>query len=109
MTNEPNPSVPMPEPLRDYQLRKLLTRREQLATAAAEHLAHDLIADPLWQAVDQVEEQLRREFPAVWEKSYADWVAADAARLHSPGRPAPDTCWICRQRQDPEAEFRPAS
>ena len=109
MNNEPTPGVPAPEPLRDYRLRKLLTRRESLATAAAEHLAHDLIADPLWQAVDQVEEQLRREFPTIWEASYADWVAADAARLHSPDRPAPDSCWICRQRQDPEEEFRPAS
>ena len=109
MNNEPTPGVPSPEPLRDYRLRKLLTRRTSLATAAAEHLAHDLIADPLWQAVDQVEEQLRREFPAAWEASYADWVTADAARLHSPDRPAPDTCWICRQRQDPDAGIRPAS
>jgi hypothetical protein len=103
------PGASTPQPLRDYRLRKLLNRRLSLAKAAAEHLSHDLITDPLWQAVDQVEEQLRREFPAVWEKSYTDWVATDAARLHTADRPAPDSCWICRQRQDPEAKIRPAS
>ncbi len=110
MTNEHPEGVPAPEPLRDHRLRKLLTRRQKLADAGVELLCHDLPgADLLWQAVHQVEERLRAEFPAVWAQSYTDWISDDAARLHSAARPAPDTCWICRQRQPPSAGIRPAS
>ena len=99
-----------PEPLRDYQLRKLLTRRQALADAAVEHLCHDLpAADLLWQAVGRVEDRLRREYPAAWALSNADWVAADGARLHTADRPSPESCRICRQWHVPDAEVRPAS
>ncbi len=109
MTDLQAPDATAPEPLRDYQLRKLLTRREKLADAASEALGHDLPgADLLWQAVQQVEERLRQDFPAVWVLSNAEWVAADAARLHTPDRPQPKSCWICRQQQ-PDTEIRPAS
>jgi len=110
MSNEHPEGVTAPEPLRDYHLRRLLTRRQQLADAGVELLCHDLPgADLLWQGVHQVEERLRVEFPAVWEQSYAGWIANDSARLHSADQPAPDACWICRQRQAHEAESRPAS
>jgi hypothetical protein len=109
----PKPSAPdanAPEPLRDYRLKKLLVRRQSLSTAAIEHLCHDLPgADLLWQAVHQTEEQLRHEYPEVWTQSNTEWVAADAARLHSPDRPAPDACWLCMQRYVPGAELRSAS
>lgn len=109
MTNPYPAGASAPEPLRDYQLRKLLTRRERLADAAAEALGHDLPgADLLWQAVHQVEERLRQDFPAVWALSNTDWVAADAARLHTADQPQPESCWICRQQQ-PDTEIRPAS
>ncbi len=110
MSNEHPQGGAAPEPLRDYQLRKLLTRRQRLADAGVELLCHNLPgADLLWQGVHQVEERLRVEFPAVWAESYAGWIAGDAARLHSPDQPAPDACWICRQRQAPPAGIRPAS
>ncbi|MGY1762333.1 hypothetical protein ACI79G_14935 [Geodermatophilus sp. SYSU D00779] len=111
MTPNSHPqSANAPEPLRDYQLRKLLTRRQALADAAVEHLCHDLPgADLLWQAVGRVEDRLRREYPAVWARSNGDWVATDAARLHTADRPAPDSCRICRQWQVPDVEVRPAS
>ncbi|MGY1669773.1 hypothetical protein [Geodermatophilus sp. SYSU D00710] len=110
MSNEQPEGVAAPEPLRDYQLRKLLTRRQKLADAGVELLCHDLPgADLLWQAVHQVEECLRAEFPDVWAQSYAGWIADDSARLHSPDQPAPYACWICRQRQPPRAGIRPAS
>ena len=99
-----------PEPLRDYRLRKLLVRRQALADAAVEHLCHDLPgADLLWEALHRVEDQLRRECPAVWARSNADWVATDAARLHTADRPAPESCRICRQWHVPGVEVRPAS
>lgn len=110
MNNESPAGAVAPAPLRDYRLRKLLTRRQQLADAGIELLCHDLPgADLLRQAVHQVEELLRQDFPAVWAESNAEWVAADAARLHSADRPAPEACWICRQRQSPDVEVRPAS
>ncbi|MGY1914408.1 hypothetical protein [Blastococcus sp. SYSU DS0973] len=99
-----------PEPLRDYRLRKLLVRRQVLADAAVEHLCHDLPgADLLWESLHRVEERLRQEYPAVWAQSNADWVAADAARLHTAGRSAAETCRLCRQWHVSDAEVRPAS
>ena len=110
MNNELPTGAVAPEPLREYKLRKLLTRRQKLADAGIELLCHDLPgADLIWQAVHQVEELLRRDYPEVWAKSNADWVAADAARLHTPDKAAPEACWICRQRQSPDAGIRPAS
>lgn len=108
-----NPStrgVNTPEPLHDYRLNKLLARRESLASAAIEHECHNLPgADQLWQAVQHLEEQVRHDHPQVWAQFNTDWVAADAARLHSPDQPAPDACWLCKQRYTPEVELRSAS
>lgn len=110
MNNQLPAGAVAPEPLRDYRLRKLLTRRQQLADAGIELLCHDLPgADLIWQTVQQVEELLRQDYPEVWAKSNAGWAAADAARLHTPDKLAPAACWICRQRQSPDAEIHPAS
>ncbi|MGY1651750.1 hypothetical protein [Geodermatophilus sp. SYSU D01119] len=99
-----------PEPLRDYRLRKLLVRRQALADAAVEHLCHDLPgADLLWKSLHRVEERLRQEYPAVWAQSNDEWVAADAARLHTAGRPASESCRLCRQWHVSDVEVRPAS
>ena len=110
MNKEHRAGAVAPEPLREYKLRKLLTRRQKLADAGIELLCHDLPgADLIRQAVHQVEELLRQDYPEVWAKSNADWVAADAARLHTPDKAAPEACWICRQRQSHDAGIRPAS
>ena len=99
-----------PEPLPDYRLRKFLVRRQALADAATEHLCHDLPgADLLWESLHRVEERLRQEYPAVWARSYAEWVAADAARLHTARRPASESCRLCRQWHGFDVEVRPAS
>lgn len=75
---------------------RLLSRREQLATAAIEHTSHNLPgADLIWQAVQQVEEDLQERFPATWARRNADWANRDAARLHAPDQPRPDDCRLC--------------
>ncbi len=80
---------------------RLLAHREELATAAVEHLAHDLPgAEVLFRAVHLVEELLRVEFPATWQEHYTDWIHRDADRLHSPNRPRPDACRVCRTAAD---------
>jgi hypothetical protein len=109
-TNRSTTGAHAPEPLAVYRSKKLLARRQALADAGIEHLCHDLPGtDQLWWALQQVEERIRREFPVIWAESNADWVFADAGRLHSPDRPAPDVCRICRQRQATPQEARSAS
>jgi hypothetical protein len=75
-----------------HRLRRhqLLAHREELATAAVEHLGHDLPgADVLFRAVHLVEELIRVEFPATWQEYYADWISRDADRLHDADTPRP--------------------
>ena len=67
------------EPHQRLTRSRLLAHREELAAAAVEHLAHDLPgADPLWRAVDQVEQLLHDQFPHDWRRAYAQWIHADA-------------------------------
>jgi hypothetical protein len=109
-SNPHDPGSQKPEPLYDYLRRRLLTQRERLAVAAIEHTAHDLpAADLLWQAVHETEEALRKSYPPLWKRHQGEWIAADAARLHSAENPAPDVCRICRKRSSPAEEMRPAS
>lgn len=78
------------------RLRRLLRHREQLAVAAIEHTGHDLPgADWLWQCVHRVEEEVRRDYPAVWAQRNAAWAVRDGARLHTAEHPRPDACRIC--------------
>lgn len=90
----------MPTPLQPaHRLlrRQLLEHREELSTAAIEHLAHDLPgADVLARATHLVEELLRSRFPVTWEQHYPDWIRSDADRLHLADTPRPDVCQICR-------------
>ncbi|GEL99769.1 hypothetical protein [Cellulomonas terrae] len=84
------------EPNRRWELLRLLHRRNRLATAAIEHLAHDLPgADLLWQEVHKVEERVRIQFPAVWAIENASWVVQDGERLHTADSPRPADCRIC--------------
>lgn len=82
-----------------HRLRRhqLLAHREELATAAVEHLGHDLPgSDVLFRAVHLVEELIRVEFPATWQEHYADWISRDVDRLHDADTPRTDSCRICR-------------
>lgn len=95
----------MPHPQLDaanrLRRRQLLAHREELTTAAVEHLGHDLPrADVLFRTVHLVEELIRVEFPAAWQEHYAEWVHRDADRLHGPEGPRPDVCRICRTAAD---------
>jgi hypothetical protein len=93
-TPEPT-TIPAGEGLGRLKLRRLLRLRERLATAAVEHLAHDLPgADALWEALGRLEDQVQEHFPAVWRELYPQWVEQDAARLHTAANPS-GTCRIC--------------
>ena len=89
----------MPTPLQPaHRLlrRQLLEHRDQLSSAAIEHLAHDLPgADVLFRATHLVEELLRSRFPVTREQQYPEWIRSDADRLHLADTPRPDVCQIC--------------
>jgi hypothetical protein len=71
-------------------------RRDRLATAEAEHTAHDQVgAELLWLAADAAEARLRDVFPDTWAEHHADWAATDAARIQSADLPQPDGCRLC--------------
>ncbi|SDF60271.1 hypothetical protein SAMN05660662_2673 [Blastococcus aurantiacus] len=89
-----HPQLDSPNRLRRHQL---LAHREELATAAIEHLGHDLPgADVLFRAIHLVEQLISAEYPDTWQAHYPDWISRDADRLHNADTPRTDTCRICR-------------
>ncbi len=93
---DPNAWMHVEGPARRVLRVELLRRRDHLATAAAEHTAHDQLgADLLWQAVEATEARLRTLFPDTWVAQHADWAAADAARLHTATTPRISGCRLC--------------
>ncbi len=93
---DPNAWMHVEGPARRVLRMELLRRRDHLATAAAEHTAHNQIgAELLWLAVEATEARLRALFPDTWVEQHADWAATDAARLHTATNPQTSACRLC--------------
>lgn len=93
---DPNAWMRVEGPARRVLRLALLRRRNHLATAAAEHTAHNQLgAELLWLAVEATEARLRTLFPDTWAEQHAGWAAADAARLHTATSPWPSGCRLC--------------
>ncbi len=93
---DPNAWMRVEGPARRVLRLALLRRRDHLATAAAEHTAHNQIgAELLWLAVEAAEARLRDLFPDTWAEQHADWAAADATRLHTATDPRASRCRLC--------------
>jgi hypothetical protein len=99
---DPNAWMSVEGPARRVLRTKLLRRRDHLATAAAEHTAHDQVgAELLWLAVEASEARLCDLFPDTWAEQHADWAAADAAQVHTAVDPRPDRCRLCSTHPEP--------
>ncbi len=93
---DPNAWMHVEGPARRVLRLALLRRRDHLATAAAEHIAHNQIgAELLWLAVEATEARLRTLFPDTWVEQHAAWAATDAARLHTATDPRTSECRLC--------------
>lgn len=79
-------------------LHRLLDRRDQLATRAAERRSHGLP-----EALDDlnlmylVEEVIEQKWPDAFNERLASWAEQDDALLHSPTRVDP-RCGICQRK-----------
>jgi hypothetical protein len=93
---DPNAWMRVEGPARRVLRLALLHRRDHLATAAAEHTAHNQIgAELLWLAVEATEARLRTLFPDTWAEQHADWAAIGAARVHTATHPRTSECRLC--------------
>ncbi len=93
---DPNAWMHVDGPARRVLRTELLRRRDHLATAAAEHTAHNQIgAELLWLAVEATETRLRALFPDTWAEQHTAWAVTDAGRIHTVDDPRPSDCWLC--------------
>lgn len=77
------------------RLDRLLFTRSHLATMAAQQRSHDMDeAHESFLTLCAVESQIRDEFPAEYESSFARWLVTEVADEHPVGVLTPD-CGIC--------------
>jgi len=88
-------SVASLDDARTKRLGALLVRRKRLAVRWTEEQSHHLPgADDLAHELAVVEQALSHCYPAVYNQQFAQWVAHDAALLHSAGTPS-ESCRLC--------------
>ena len=80
---------------RQKRLGTLLIRRNRLAVRWAEEQSHLLSgADDLAHELAVVEQAISHCYPSVYDRKFADWVAHDAALIHSLENPVA-SCRLC--------------
>lgn len=75
----------------------LTNRRDRFAAAHAAYEAHGFSDAALFmhRQVRAVEQELEALAPRIYRRLWTEWVARDAALMHTPERPNPE-CALCR-------------
>lgn len=80
---------------RRRKLSHLLEVRDRVARTTAEHRSHRLEdTEEVFEVQMSVENQIRDEFPDVFDERFADWMQQDAAAEHPAGVLTPG-CAMC--------------
>lgn len=81
---------------RTERVHALLALREQLAAAHAAYEAHghDALALQMWQQTAQIESEIRKLSPRIYQQRRNEWVERDAALIHGYGERS-QRCMLC--------------